>query len=153
MPAYGAPFVHDLDGGRRYGTLADFENLVKLTFESPWLHHSGGTMCEPVDQPVNKRQGGVPHTTRLPSFSSVGLKNEEPSGGRNQHPVRSTGNQNYMADCIGLRGALPSLADERPAPSILGEQHGSAVVEVIDHLTEPVPQPLERQIVQELPPP
>ena len=54
-PAYGAPFVHDVDGGRRYGTLADFENLVKLTFESPWLHHSGGTICEPVDQPVNKR--------------------------------------------------------------------------------------------------
>ena len=54
-PAYGAPFVHDMDGGRRYGTLADFENLVKLTFDSPWLHHSGGTICEPVDQPVNKR--------------------------------------------------------------------------------------------------
>ena len=54
-PAYGAPFVHDMDGGRRYGTLADFENLVKLTYASPWLHHSGGTVCEPVDQPVNKR--------------------------------------------------------------------------------------------------
>ena len=54
-PAYGAPFVHDMDGGRRYGTLADFENLVKLTCASPWLHHSGGTVCEPVDLPVNKR--------------------------------------------------------------------------------------------------
>ena len=54
-PAYGAPFVHDLDRGRRYGTLADFENLVRLTWASPWLHHSGGTVCEPVDRPVNKR--------------------------------------------------------------------------------------------------
>ena len=54
-PAYGAPFVHDMDGGRRYGTLADFENLVKLTYASPWLHHSGGTVCEPVDLPVDKR--------------------------------------------------------------------------------------------------
>ena len=54
-PAYGAPFVHDMDGGRRYGTLADFENLVKLTSASPWLHHSRGTVCEPVVQPVNKR--------------------------------------------------------------------------------------------------
>ena len=54
-PAYGAPFVHDMDHGRRYGTLSDFENLVKLTYASPWLHHSGGTVCEPVDQPVNKR--------------------------------------------------------------------------------------------------
>ena len=29
-PAYGSPFVRDLEGGRRYGTLADFENFVKL---------------------------------------------------------------------------------------------------------------------------
>ena len=54
-PAYGMPFVHDLDAGRRYGTLTDFQNLIKLTYASRWLHHSGGTVCEPVDQPVNKR--------------------------------------------------------------------------------------------------
>jgi trimethylamine--corrinoid protein Co-methyltransferase len=54
-PAYGSPFVRDLDGGRRYGTLEDFENLVKLAYVSPWLHHSGGTICEPVDVAVNKR--------------------------------------------------------------------------------------------------
>ncbi len=54
-PAYGPPFVTDLEGGRRYGTLADFHNFVKLTYLSPWLHHSGGTVCEPVDVPVNKR--------------------------------------------------------------------------------------------------
>ena len=54
-PAYGSPFVSDLDGGRRYATLVDFQNFVKLTYASPWLHHSGGTVCEPVDVPVNKR--------------------------------------------------------------------------------------------------
>ena len=54
-PNYGSPFVRDLDGGRRYGTLEDFRNLVKLTYASPYLHHSGGTVCEPVDVPVNKR--------------------------------------------------------------------------------------------------
>ena len=54
-PAYGSPFVMDLDKGRRYGTLEDFRNLVKLAQSSPWLHHSGGTICEPVDVPVNKR--------------------------------------------------------------------------------------------------
>lgn len=54
-PAYGSPFVRDLEGGRRYGTIEDFRNLVKLTYLSPWLHHSGGTVCEPVDLPVNKR--------------------------------------------------------------------------------------------------
>jgi Trimethylamine:corrinoid methyltransferase len=54
-PAYGSPFVMDLDKGRRYGTIEDFQNFIKLAYMSPWLHHSGGTICEPVDLPVNKR--------------------------------------------------------------------------------------------------
>ncbi|PWE28509.1 trimethylamine methyltransferase [Pararhodobacter marinus] len=54
-PAYGSPFVMDLDRGRRFGTLEDFENFVKLAQSSPWLHHSGGTICEPTDIAVNKR--------------------------------------------------------------------------------------------------
>ena len=54
-PAYGSPFVMDLDRGRRYGTMEDFENFVKLAHMSPWLHHSGGTICEPTDIAVNKR--------------------------------------------------------------------------------------------------
>jgi trimethylamine--corrinoid protein Co-methyltransferase len=54
-PNYGSPFVHDLDRGRRYGTLEDFQNFVKLAYLSPYIHHSGGTLCEPVDLPVNKR--------------------------------------------------------------------------------------------------
>ena len=53
--AYGSPFVSDLENGRRYGTLADFQNFIKLTYLSPWLHHQSGTICEPVDVPVNKR--------------------------------------------------------------------------------------------------
>lgn len=54
-PVYGPPFVRDLEGGRRYGTIEDFQNLVKLIYLSPALHHSGGTVCEPVDVPINKR--------------------------------------------------------------------------------------------------
>ena len=54
-PNYGSPFVHDLYNGRRYATLADFQNFVKLAYMSPNLHHSGGTVCEPVDVPVSKR--------------------------------------------------------------------------------------------------
>lgn len=54
-PSYGSPFVMDLDRGRRYGSIEDFRNFVRLTYASPWLHHSGGTVCEPVDVPVNKR--------------------------------------------------------------------------------------------------
>lgn len=54
-PNYGSPFVHCLDRGRRYGTLEDFQNFVKLAYMTPFIHHSGGTVCEPVDLPVNKR--------------------------------------------------------------------------------------------------
>lgn len=54
-PAYGSPFVMDLDKGRRYGTIEDFRNFIRLAQSSPWLHHSGGTICEPTDIAVNKR--------------------------------------------------------------------------------------------------
>ena len=54
-PVYGPPFVRDAEKGRRYATLADFQNFVKLGYMSKWLHHSGGTVCEPTDVPVNKR--------------------------------------------------------------------------------------------------
>ena len=54
-PAYGSPFVMDLDKGRRFGTIEDFRNFIKLAQSSPWFHHSGGTICEPTDVPVNKR--------------------------------------------------------------------------------------------------
>jgi len=55
VPAYGPPFVRDLDQGRRYATIEDFRNFVKLAYSAQELHHSGGTVCEPVDLPVNKR--------------------------------------------------------------------------------------------------
>ena len=54
-PVYGPPFVRDAKGGRRYATMEDFRNFVKLGYMSKWLHHSGGTVCEPTDVPVNKR--------------------------------------------------------------------------------------------------
>lgn len=55
VPGYGSPFVHNLDEGRRYATIEDFRNFVKLAYLTPSMHHSGGTICEPVDLPVNKR--------------------------------------------------------------------------------------------------
>ncbi|WP_370207424.1 trimethylamine methyltransferase family protein [Pararhodobacter marinus] len=54
-PVYGPPFVRDNEGGRRYATIEDFRNFVKLGYMSKWLHHSGGTVCEPTDVAVNKR--------------------------------------------------------------------------------------------------
>ncbi len=31
-PVYGPPFVRDLEGGRRYATIEDFRNFVKLAY-------------------------------------------------------------------------------------------------------------------------
>jgi trimethylamine--corrinoid protein Co-methyltransferase len=60
-PVYGPPFVRDAAGGRRYATMADFNKFVKLGYMSKWLHHSGGTVCEPTDIPVNKRHLDMLH--------------------------------------------------------------------------------------------
>jgi len=54
-PVYGSPFVRDLKQGRRYGDLEAFENLVRLTYMHPNLHHGGFVTCEPCDIPVSKR--------------------------------------------------------------------------------------------------
>lgn len=54
-PVYGPPFVRDLVGGRRYGDMAAFADLVKLVYRCDSLHHSGFVTCEPCDIPVNKR--------------------------------------------------------------------------------------------------
>ncbi|SFH33666.1 trimethylamine---corrinoid protein Co-methyltransferase [Palleronia marisminoris] len=54
-PVYGPPFVRDRQLGRRYATIEDFRSFVKLAYMSKWMHHSGGTVCEPTDIPVNKR--------------------------------------------------------------------------------------------------
>ncbi len=54
-PAYGSPYVLDLEGTRRNGTLEDFDNFAKLAHMSPAMHMSGGVLCEPMDVAVPKR--------------------------------------------------------------------------------------------------
>jgi trimethylamine---corrinoid protein Co-methyltransferase len=74
-PVYGPPFIRNLDEGRRYATIEDFRNIVKLAYMLPSLHHSGGTVCEPVDVPVAKRHLDMTYThmkyTDKPFMSSV----------------------------------------------------------------------------------
>ncbi|MXQ07272.1 trimethylamine methyltransferase [Alphaproteobacteria bacterium GH1-50] len=60
-PVYGPPFVRDAIGGRRYATIEDFRKFVKLAYMSKWIHHSGGTVCEPTDIAVNKRHLDMLH--------------------------------------------------------------------------------------------
>ncbi|MFQ5983955.1 MAG: trimethylamine methyltransferase family protein [Alphaproteobacteria bacterium] len=61
-PTYGSPFVRGIDNERRYGTLEDLRNFVKLAYMTPVIHHSGGVICEPVDVPVPKRHLDIVYT-------------------------------------------------------------------------------------------
>src|SRR5215467_10609983 len=54
-PVNGAPNIRDLEGGRRYGSIADFRNILKLTHALGVLHWQGGIVVEPVDLPVAVR--------------------------------------------------------------------------------------------------
>src|SRR5256886_278602 len=54
-PVTGAPHIRDLEGGRRYGDLAGFRNILRLTHKLGILHWQGGIVVEPVDIPVAVR--------------------------------------------------------------------------------------------------
>lgn len=75
-PVAGAPFVRDLDNGRRYGTLEDFEKLTKLVQMCPALHHAGYFTTEPTDVPVEQRHLDLIYTlaryTDKPFFGGHG---------------------------------------------------------------------------------
>ena len=90
-PVYGPPFVRDLDGQRRYATIEDFQNFVKLAYMSPAIHHSGGTVCEPVDLPVNKR-----HYDMLLAHMTL---SDKPFMGSVTHPTRAE-------DTVAMAGLL-----------------------------------------------
>ena len=54
-PVTGAPNIRDSEGGRRYGDLEAFRNILKLTHALGVLHWQGGIVVEPVDIPVATR--------------------------------------------------------------------------------------------------
>jgi len=90
-PVYGPPFVRDRAGGRRYATIADFRNFVKLGYMSKWVHHSGGTLCEPTDVAVNKR-----HLDMLLAHMTL---SDKPFMGAVTEPSRA-------ADSVAMAGIL-----------------------------------------------
>jgi len=51
-PVNGAPNIRDLEGGRRYGDIEAFRNILRLTHSLGVLHWQGGIVVEPVDVPV-----------------------------------------------------------------------------------------------------
>ena len=61
-PSFGPPFVHDIENGRRYATLLDFQNITRLHHQLGAVNHSGGVVVEPVDVPVPLRHLHMAHT-------------------------------------------------------------------------------------------
>ena len=55
VPMYGAPYVRDFEGHRRYSTREDLYNFHKLAYLSPQLHSTSSIICEPMDIAVPKR--------------------------------------------------------------------------------------------------
>jgi trimethylamine--corrinoid protein Co-methyltransferase len=54
-PVHGAPNISDREGGRRYGDIEGFRNILRLTHTLGILHWQGGIVVEPVDVPVVTR--------------------------------------------------------------------------------------------------
>jgi trimethylamine--corrinoid protein Co-methyltransferase len=124
-PVYGPPFVRDLEGGRRYATLQDFHNLAKLTAMSPALHHGGGTLCEPVDVPVNQR-----HLDML--YAHVKY-HDKPFMGSVTHPDRAQDSVDlakvvFGADIVAEKTVMLALANANSPMSWDHNMLGSAKV-------------------------
>ena len=106
-PAYGSPFVRNIDDGRRYATIEDFRNFVKLAYMAAPLHHSGGTICEPVDLPVNKRHFDMVYSHMKYS--------DKPFMGSVTHPERAQDTVEMTKLLFGDRWIDPATGKPRTA--------------------------------------
>ena len=95
-PVYGPPYVRDLNGTRRRGTLEDLVNFIKLAYRLPALNHSGGIICEPQDVPIPKRH--------LEIFRAHVRYSDKPFMGAVNAPERAM-------DCVEMARIVFGLAD------------------------------------------
>ena len=123
-PVYGPPFVRDAERGRRYATMEDFNNFVKLGYMSKWLHHSGGTVCEPTDLPVNKR-----HLDMLMAHMTL---SDKPFMGSVTEPSRAQDSVEMCEILFGKVGAGDLSARAGPG----GPREVGAVAASLDAMAE-----------------
>ena len=86
-PNYGSPFVRDLDSGRRYGTIEDFRNFVKLAYLSPHLHpqrRDGVRAGRRAGQQAPPRHGLFAHPLQRQAVHGLG----DGTGAGARHPWR-----------------------------------------------------------------
>jgi trimethylamine--corrinoid protein Co-methyltransferase len=74
---HGSPYVSDLAGGRRYGTLEDLRSITKVTHALGIAHYRPGVPLEPTDRPVPTRhldiyQAQIEHSDTLWCARGVG---------------------------------------------------------------------------------
>ena len=105
-PVYGPPFVRDMEAGRRYATIEDFRNFVKLAYSSKWVHHSGGTVCEPTDIAVNKR-----HLDMLLAHMTL---SDKPFMGSVTAPERAADSVEMCRILFGRRECRAELLHDEP---------------------------------------
>ena len=65
VPMTGAPFVRDLEGKRRWGSLEDLNLFHKLAHMCPAMHSSAHVICEPMDIPVGHRHLWITYSSML----------------------------------------------------------------------------------------
>lgn len=108
MPGYGPPFVYDLDKGRRISSYEDYCNFAKLACASPYMDITGGTMAEPNDVPVARRNAKMMYASMKYS--------DKPFMGAGTGPVEA---QQSLEMASMLFGSLQELAQRPPFISVL----------------------------------
>jgi trimethylamine--corrinoid protein Co-methyltransferase len=108
-PVGGPPFVTDLDRGRRYGTLEDLTNFIKLAHVAPAIHFSGGCMCEPMEIPPNKRHLDVQYAFFRTSDQGCEATPETPSHARDAIEIaRQLFGSGFLTDHTVVLGNINS---------------------------------------------
>ena len=127
VSVYGCPFVRE-GSERRDATMADFENLVRLSQTFPQLDSPGGTICEPNDRPLDSRHLDMVYT--LQTLSDKPYMGSVTSGPNAADTVRMTEILFGGADAIERTPAVLGLVNVN-SPLRYDDRMLSAMVEYV----------------------
>jgi trimethylamine---corrinoid protein Co-methyltransferase len=102
-PVGGQAYSTNLERGRRPGTLADLEELIKIVHGFNILHHASDTLVEPTDIPANVRHLDA-------TFASLRLTDKTIMG-----PSRGRAASNDAIDLVGLAFGGREAIRQKPA--------------------------------------
>src|SRR6187402_1191839 len=113
VPTYGSPFIHNLDEGRRYATIEDFRNFVKLTYTSHTRYSDRAFM------------GSVTHPSRAQDSVDMAKIVFGPETLENEHVIMGLANANSpMSWDFNMLGSAKIYAENNQimliTPFILG---------------------------------